>query len=197
MVRTSRDVLGDNDACMLTTTIGPHATLVKTIYKTLDPTFTGKVAGYTTLDKDGNPKPTEAPKGGNNAKDSSSVPSALTNSKKTSTSATVLAQATGEAKVSPSQDIGGGITSVPTHTTIGPTAQPSSSTSSSKDAETGTSAGVKAGIAFGVLGGLLLVGLLVFFLFNRRKKQSQERQKTEDENEKFRNGAAAESDPFQ
>lgn len=50
--------------------------------------------------------------------------------------------------------------------------------------EGGSSAGAKAGIAFGVLGGLLAVGLLVFFIFNRRRKQA-EMQRLEQDDEKL------------
>ena len=50
----------------------------------------------------------------------------------------------------------------------------SSSSDSDQGSSDGPSAGAKAGIAFGVLGGVLLIGLLIFFLFNRRRKQRQE-----------------------
>ncbi|KAH8173226.1 variant SH3 domain-containing protein [Sarocladium implicatum] len=77
-----------------------------------------------------------------------------------------------------------------------------SSDASKGDSDGGTSAGTKAGIAFGVLGGLLVIGLIVFFIFNRRKKQSRER--LEDDDEKlhdppgdaaFAGGVAAQSNP--
>ncbi len=63
----------------------------------------------------------------------------------------------------------------------------SSPTAASSSTSTSSSAGTKAGIAFGVLGGILVVGLLVWFLFNKRKSQMEKHEQMHD-NEKI-NGA--------
>lgn len=62
-------------------------------------------------------------------------------------------------------------------------ASTSSTPSSVSAASSGTSAGAKAGIAIGVLGGVFVIGLLVFFLVSRRRKQAQAEQLMDD-NEK-------------
>lgn len=104
----------------------------------------------------------------------------------------VLAKATGQASVSSTTELGG--TQLSTSLSVpSSTADPSTGDSGS---EAGTSAGAKAGIAFGVLGGLLLVGLLVFFLFNRRRKQASERQKLDDD-EKHHGPMGAGAAPFE
>ncbi|KAI1335787.1 hypothetical protein F5Y15DRAFT_222827 [Xylariaceae sp. FL0016] len=70
------------------------------------------------------------------------------------------------------------------------------STSSADSSDSGSSSAAKAGIAIGVLGGLLVVGLLIFFLFNKRKKQLERQQLDDDEKingPSFGNVARAES----
>ncbi|PHH73048.1 hypothetical protein CDD82_5674 [Ophiocordyceps australis] len=57
---------------------------------------------------------------------------------------------------------------------------------SKSNGDNGSSMGAKVGIAFGVLGGMLAVGLLVFFLFNRHRKQASQRQRIQDDDEKPR-----------
>lgn len=76
--------------------------------------------------------------------------------------------------------------------TVSSTAEPISDTSSS-------SAGAKAGIAFGVLGGILVVGLLVWFLFNKRRNQMEQKRAQDDEknNEKINGAFAARPPSFQ
>ncbi|WYZ46025.1 hypothetical protein EsH8_IX_000250 [Colletotrichum jinshuiense] len=59
----------------------------------------------------------------------------------------------------------------------------SATSASEESTSTGTSGAAKAGIAIGVLAGALVVFLLVFFLFNRRKRQL-EQQRLSDEDEK-------------
>lgn len=69
----------------------------------------------------------------------------------------------------------------------------SSSSNSSNSSSEGTSAGTKAGIAIGVLGGLFLIALLVFLLFNKRKKELAKQRAQDDEkiNGPFVGGRAA------
>ncbi|GJC78387.1 hypothetical protein ColLi_01225 [Colletotrichum liriopes] len=62
-------------------------------------------------------------------------------------------------------------------------ASPSATAATEEPASAGPSGAAKAGIAIGVLAGVLVVFLLVFFLFNRRKKQL-EQQRLADEDEK-------------
>ncbi|KAI0204809.1 hypothetical protein F4808DRAFT_311562 [Astrocystis sublimbata] len=57
----------------------------------------------------------------------------------------------------------------------------SSTTTSTPESGSDSSPAVKAGIAIGVLGGLLLVGLLIFFLFNKRRKQLEQQKAQDDE----------------
>ncbi|ORY64821.1 uncharacterized protein BCR38DRAFT_457142 [Pseudomassariella vexata] len=60
-------------------------------------------------------------------------------------------------------------------------ASSSTSTSLSSGSSGGSGSGAKAGIAIGILAGLLVVGMLVFFLFNRRKKQMEKQRIADDE----------------
>ncbi|WAO85547.1 SH3 domain-containing protein [Fusarium falciforme] len=105
----------------------------------------------------------------------SSVPTVISEPTESSIES-VLAKATGDvsgtAAVGAAEDISGSSTI--------------SSSSATAEASTsgGTSAGAKAGIAFGVLGGLLAVALIVFFIFNRRRKQA-EMQRLENDDEKL------------
>jgi hypothetical protein len=66
----------------------------------------------------------------------------------------------------------------------GASSLPSSSSSAVPEDSGSTSAGAKAGIAFGVLGGLLAMGLLVYFIFAKRRKQA-EMEKLENDDEKL------------
>ncbi|KAK2590545.1 hypothetical protein QQS21_011778 [Conoideocrella luteorostrata] len=183
---------------------GGGATVIHTVYKTLEPTFEGPVAGYSTINIDPNPEPTQAPIPTTKpapkptvadskpapspvVKASSSIPTVIRQPLSTSSTLdTVLAKATGQPTFSHSVEISDQIsTPVPT-LNIAATASPSASDSAAvKDGGDGTSAGAKAGIAFGVLGGVLIVGLAVFFLFNRRRKQAAAA-RGEADNEKHR-----------
>ncbi|KAI5861938.1 hypothetical protein GGS23DRAFT_119894 [Durotheca rogersii] len=58
---------------------------------------------------------------------------------------------------------------------------PSSSTTAEAAAGVDTSGAAKAGIAIGVLGGILVVGLLIFFLFSKRRKQLEKQRLEDDE----------------
>lgn len=78
---------------------------------------------------------------------------------------------------------------LPTATSSPAVAVPSSAKVEASD---GPSAGAKAGIAFGVLGGVLLVSLMVFFLFRRRKRQVQ-RQPLDDDSEKLHGGLGSDN----
>lgn len=56
-----------------------------------------------------------------------------------------------------------------------------SSTATAGSSSTDTSGAAKAGIAIGVLGGVLVVGLLIFFLFSKRRKQVEKQRIQDDE----------------
>ncbi|KAI1775390.1 hypothetical protein F4818DRAFT_416458 [Hypoxylon cercidicola] len=57
----------------------------------------------------------------------------------------------------------------------------SSSTATADSSSSDTSSAAKAGIAIGVLGGILVIGLLVFFLFSKRRKQMEKQRIQDDE----------------
>lgn len=220
---------------------------IKTVYVTADPTFTGKVGGYSTQGKSKATKAAEkndeatttkkaaahttaAPKATTTAKavretttkeaaktkedesskeetesttkasekdikttmttkahaettstdDSSTIPSSIDDPTDSDTD-TVLAKATDQVTSSSAVHSGTVASISATESTASSSATSEASTSSSSS---GSSAGAKAGIAFGVLGGLFLVGLLVFLLFSRRRKQL-ERQRLEEDDEKL------------
>lgn len=113
--------------------------------------------------------------------DTSSVPSAITHAADSATES-VLAQATGDVSMSTTFETSA--TKSAASTLSSSSASAAASTSSGD-----SSAGTKAGIAFGVLGGIFLVGMLVFFVFSRRRKQA-ERERLEDDDEKL-NGPIA------
>ncbi|KAI0128206.1 hypothetical protein F4776DRAFT_629573 [Hypoxylon sp. NC0597] len=56
-----------------------------------------------------------------------------------------------------------------------------SPTADSNSRAVNTSGAAKAGIAIGVLGGVLVVGLIIFFLFSKRRKQLEKQQIQDDE----------------
>ncbi|KAJ3485402.1 hypothetical protein NLG97_g6821 [Lecanicillium saksenae] len=175
-------------------------TYVKTVYKTMAPTFSGEIGGYSTQGQD-SPQQTQqasAPNvnaqvvdsGGDDTSDdpeptATEAPNSITSPVEATLGSTLaVADATS--------------TPVATHTTQqlsssfslpSPTTSSVLAPSDKSSADEGTSAGAKAGIAFGVLGGVLLVGLIVFMVFNRRKRQVQ-RQRLSD-NEKLNGGAGS------
>ncbi|KAK8080301.1 variant SH3 domain-containing protein [Apiospora hydei] len=141
------------------------STVFKTVFKTMAPTFTGEIGGYVTMSSgaDGNPTAQALPSNGGGVLPESLVP----------TSAGAFSDHTGLA-----------IETAPTtarnqaSSTLDPAANnvatPSASSSAASDSSSeGGGAAVKAGIAIGVLGGLLIIGLAVFFLFSRRRKQME------------------------
>lgn len=67
----------------------------------------------------------------------------------------------------------------------GETSATASATAEATSDSSSSSAGAKAGIAFGVLGGILVVGLLVWFLFNKRRSQMEKERVQEQNNEKI------------
>ncbi|KAI1817940.1 hypothetical protein GGS20DRAFT_424250 [Poronia punctata] len=172
-------------------------TIIKTRYTTLSATFDGPVAGFTTVgvpaettDKPDAGKPTTVHHSGETPvpdadthKPSLSLPESLAPTGSLDPgSETTLALAGTTSRAVPSQTASAGTT-----VALFPTDAATSSTPPpvSDDSDDG-GAGVKAGIAIGVLGGLLAIGLLIFFLFNRRKKKFQKDQEQADE--KFNTG---------
>ncbi|KHN95710.1 SH3 domain protein [Metarhizium album ARSEF 1941] len=178
---------------------GNGPTLIRTIYKTMAPTFEGPIAGYSTITEDSHPAPTRASSPANKPdpkptpsttlepkpKEKASLPSVIYKPVSTgSADETELIQASGIPTPTPTIDPGVQLTSTSTSTpTPTPTlnfasSTPPTATTSAAVAtggDSGTSAAAKAGIAFGVLGGVFLVGLAAFFLFNRRRRQAAER----------------------
>ncbi|KAH7165587.1 hypothetical protein EDB81DRAFT_640898, partial [Dactylonectria macrodidyma] len=105
-----------------------------------------------------------------------SVPSAISVPTATNTES-VLFKASGQASMSTTLET----SNINTATS----ALSSSSASAAASSSSGDSGpGTKAGIAFGVLGGIFIVGMLVFFVFSRRRKQA-DRQRLEEDDEKL------------
>ncbi|KAG6011385.1 hypothetical protein E4U43_008353 [Claviceps pusilla] len=177
---------------------GSEAVIIHTVYKTLSPTFSGPVAGYSTLLEGPAPEATPATEpthiqavtpiakaatktSGQSPSPSSSspVPTAIRRPLTASGLDTILAEATGKPK-SPSMDLG-----VPT-AILGtvPTDTSTSQSSTPQDSSNETSVGTKAGIAFGVLGGVLVVGLIAYLLFSHRRRQALNARLSAD-NEKY------------
>ncbi|KAI8628191.1 hypothetical protein F5Y19DRAFT_144756 [Xylariaceae sp. FL1651] len=177
-------------------------TKTKTVYFTMSATFDGPVAGYTTVGVPGDPTPTaipSKPNSGDNVTAASSpeeTPAPNPNTHKSSENLpqslapTSSVDLDGESTlaVAPTTSVKQAHSTTAAESTsssLSPTdaaAAASSSPSSSPDSSSsGNSAAAKAGIAIGVLGGLLVVGLLIFFLFNRRKKQLEKQRVQDDE----------------
>ncbi|KAM3438551.1 hypothetical protein NHJ13734_004111 [Beauveria thailandica] len=176
-------------------------TYVRTVYKTMTPTFTGEIGGYSTQGED-SPKQTEQSTAANSTPESQSQDTTTTtqNPKSTATGMpkAITADATSLGSVLAVADPSNNPTAQETKMansfslpapTSSPSPVPSSKSSSSKSpADQGTSPGAKAGIAFGVLGGIFLVGLIAFIVFKRRKRQTQ-RQRLSGDNEKLNRGS--------
>ncbi|KAG5971160.1 hypothetical protein E4U55_001296 [Claviceps digitariae] len=168
---------------------GGEAVIIHTVYRTLEPTFSGPVAGYSTLPQDLAPvaapateptqiqpaiptdkvatKPSQSPE----VIRSSPIPTAIRQPLTASGLDTILAEATGK-PASPSMDIGNqGFPSSPVLGTA-PTGSSTSQSMALEGSSTETTPGTKAGIAFGVLGGVFVVGLVAYLLFSRRRRQA-------------------------
>ncbi|TWU76421.1 hypothetical protein ED733_006863 [Metarhizium rileyi] len=190
---------------------GNGPTLIRTIYKTMAPTFEGPVAGYSTIREHASSMPSEiinpsAKEDPTPAK--SSTPTIPTKSKpketpsiqsvisrpssSSSASQTILLKDTGILTPAPTDHYGAQFTSTPTLNLA--TSRPTTDSMPSQEASDGTSAGAKAGIAFGVLGGVLIVGLVAFLLFNRRRRQAATQR--EANNEKSRPNASGNANTF-
>ena len=194
--------------------------VVKTVYKTMAPTFEGEVAGYTTVKKSDD-KPTKVQKGDSDStptpdpKTTSTPKKAVVSTPKASPTTSQKSDDDKDRGLSKSTPTSQKTTSVPSAirvptesaslesvlatasedmslptTLVRPTeaqtslaladATPSSEATTSKSTG-GSSAGAKAGIAIGVLGGLFVVGLLVFLLFNRRRKRAEHEKLAKDD----------------
>lgn len=130
-----------------------------------------EAAKETTAKESTTAQPTRTRAQVTSSNDPSSVPTVISGPAESQSIESILAKATGAASAS---------------TTIDEVADMSGSSSlpssTSAPEASGTSAGTKAGIAFGVLGGLLVMGLLVFFVFSKRRKQAEmERLENDDE----------------
>ena len=113
--------------------------------------------------------PQDGGNGGNQGVDSQAdVPTAISRPTETAILGTEIAKATGEISMAPTDNIAAD------RTMEAPTSAPTNTSSDDSSTASGgddTSAGVKAGIAFGVLGGVLIIGLLVYLAFSRRKSK--------------------------
>ncbi|PHH69902.1 hypothetical protein CDD80_6379 [Ophiocordyceps camponoti-rufipedis] len=200
----------------------PLQTVVETVYKTLDPTFSGPIAGYVTLSEgvnkpdasqvadppasdrklahiDSDPSsvialstPTSEPPR-DDGHSSSSFDSALATP--TSASVTATTESSLSSLLSPTPSSGSPSISAPTSSpTSGGRAAADFSKGGHGDGH-GASVGPKVGIAFGVMGGLAALGLLIFFVLKRRRKHAEKGYKLDDDDEKSRKGFGI-SNPF-
>jgi hypothetical protein len=138
-------------------------TIVRTVYKTVDPTFEGPVAGLTTVAP---AQVTPVAEKVTVGKQFSGLPAGI-ESVPTGSLASTLAVAT---------DLPANVSS--TRSITSTNAQQTGASSSGGGSDGGAAA--KAGIAIGVLAGVLVVFLIIFFAFNRRKKNA-ERQRLDDD----------------
>ena len=162
------------------------------MYKTASKTFEGEIGGYVTVGPGeemptalANADPVETAAVGDpiqgDKDDSASSLTEIRAPTESTSLGSVLAKATGEA--SPSMDINDQLST----SLSPPVASSTQDTSADKGSDGGTSAGAKAGIALGVFGGVFLVGMIVWLIFNRRKKNAQQ-ERLDDEK---MNGASA------
>ncbi|ODA76252.1 hypothetical protein RJ55_08097 [Drechmeria coniospora] len=178
------------------------ATIIRTVYKTMAPSFKGAV-GVQPLTKTSKPQwvavsvSTSTPEPKKTPSESTplelseeQLPTAIVEPKSSISLPSVLAQATGEASVERPDAIGFGAASAADK--VPSSSLTSDRPSAGKDADDGPSTGAKIGITFGILGAFLLVGLLVFFLFNRGRKAA--RMVLDDADEKFQSEASLERD---
>ncbi|RBQ66324.1 hypothetical protein VDGD_08001 [Verticillium dahliae] len=186
-------------------------TIIRTVIQTLPADFGGSVASYRTIREDddrttratpttiqgaGSPLRPEPKSSASSPsrdatttresakKTTTAIPTVISEPTKTNGIPTTLAVASDapEAPTQPSRAINAGqITSAST---------PSTSAQAQATASPEPSGAAKAGIAIGVLAGVFLLGLAVFFLFNRRKRQV-ERERLNDDDEKLHNPFAA------
>ncbi|RYP09642.1 hypothetical protein DL764_001184 [Monosporascus ibericus] len=203
----------------------------KTVFKTMEPTFTGKVAGWSTVGAEDEPEtriatnatPTADKTTTQKAVQAQTEPTATarpeseTKTEKTVDKTTVAMVAPPVSRpadktssetslpesVLPTKSIDLSSESTLAMATNQPSASddatgtlglgasngvsatsataPTSSTAELNAEGSSSSTGAKAGIAFGVLGGILIVGLLVWFLFNKRRNQMKQQQLEDDE----------------
>lgn len=149
----------------LTLSVAP-VTVVRTKYRTLSPTFTGEVGGYTTVKKD--------------PKETTTTPRAVTTTpkaKETPKTTEDPDDSDPTTQIEPTIATDRGLSSSAATGTPLPIATQSTLPDSSNG---GSGAGAKAGIAIGVIAGILVIAGLVFFLFKRKKKNA-ERQSLEDD----------------
>lgn len=177
---------------------GP-STVYQTVYTTMQPTFTGAIGGYSTVGSDNDDQtsattPTsdaksKATTSANADSDDTTLPESVvpTTTANLSTESS-LAMATSHSTTSSEGAVATGATA---STAIAAAASSTSTASTSSDSSSSDNSGVKAGIAFGVLGGLLLIGLLAWFLFNKRRKQMEQQRAIENEKSSGAMAAAA------
>ncbi|KAI1825927.1 hypothetical protein F4861DRAFT_143478 [Xylaria intraflava] len=163
-----------------------------TVYTTMSPTFPGAVAGWSTIgvpanptqnansgdsvtapssQETANPNPQAAPQA-----DAGEAPGSLPESLLPSTSVNLAGEST--LAVAGTSPLAQQPTTFQTTNSPSPTAATalSSPTSSASASSSGASPATQAGIAIGVLGGVFALGLLVFFVFKKRRKQAEQQQ---------------------
>ncbi|KAI1153924.1 hypothetical protein F4825DRAFT_413374 [Nemania diffusa] len=171
------------------------ATVYKTVYTTMSATFDGPIAGYTTVgvpaDSTQNAVSAEEVTTTSSSKQTSvakskasasseSLPESLAPSKSVDLDgeSTLALAGTTSLKQASELPTTANITSSLSATNVAASSSPTASASASSS---DSSPAVKAGIAIGILGGLLVVGLVIFFVFSRRRKQLEQQRAQDDE----------------
>ncbi|KAI9736653.1 MAG: hypothetical protein M1834_000857 [Cirrosporium novae-zelandiae] len=177
------------------------ATIVSVVYVTASATFTGAIAGYTTLGDDDDDTTTATATKNSHHKtqhtadrattttetseaqttEASTTTAKETKEKTTTTEASITSSSTSSAK---STSISSSsfsstvasttlVTSTSASIAASSTSAAASATSTSSASSSGSSGGSKAGIAFGVIFALLAVAGLVFFVYKKKKQQNE------------------------
>lgn len=161
--------------------IGPR-TVIRTRYRTLEPTFSGSVAGYSTRTSTIEEKTTFT------RSTSTSTSSSSTRRSTSTTSSSSTPSETLSSTVAPETTSLVATTPAPDVTNAAGTRAPTASETSTSDTSGGMSAGAKAGIAVGVIAGVLAIAGLIFFLIAKKRRQKEGMQSLD--NEKYDGGLA-------
>lgn len=168
---------------------GP-STVYATVYTTMSATFTDEIAGYSTVGVDNDSTATSAVEAAATtaaSAEDSDLPASVVASGTLDASESNLAMATSQSASSTKATAT--TTNAANNAAVASSSVSATSTSTSSSSS-GDSSGVKAGIAFGVLGGLLLLGLLAWFMFNKRRKQMEQQKALDNEKSGVAGGAA-------
>jgi hypothetical protein len=164
---------------------GAQTTVTRIVYKTMSQTFDGAATGFTTISESGQAK------GASQVADPKSILPSSIASPESETVPSTLAMDSSIPTSSASQSENSA-----TAIAIGTASSTPSTTAIPADQGTSEVSGAaKAGIAIGVLAGILIVFMIVFWAFSKRRKQV-ERQRLEDDDEKLNGGFGVSAAPY-